>query len=284
MNTRLLLVPLALCGIASAQDAKLRGGNTLACETYSFRDMIRVGKLDMTTIPAFYKEQGIRGISYNDMFFKTLDDAFIDQVKAAVKQAGRVVTCYVIEGNLAIADETKRKAQIGADKQKMRAAARLGAPVVRINVGNTGKENVDDTLGVERVVAAFKNDLLPLAKELKLKISIENHGGVSKTAANIVKIIKETDPKWVGSLVDFGNFPAANRYEEIQAVVPYAFVTHVKVNEFDEKGEARDYDFPRVLKMLKQVKYKGPISIEYEGKGDPVEGVQKSKALIVKYW
>jgi L-ribulose-5-phosphate 3-epimerase len=195
-----------------------------------------------------------------------------------------VVTCYVIEGNIAIADEAKRKAQIEADKTKMRAAHRLGAPVVRINVGNTGRVNVDDTLGVERVVAAFNNELLPLAKELKMKISIENHGGVSKTAANVVKIIKATDPKWVGALVDFGNFPPDVRYSEIETVAPYAFVTHVKIGSFDEKGEATDYDFPRVLKMLKKVHYKGPISIEYESKGDPVEGVRNTKALIVKYW
>ncbi|HWQ54531.1 MAG TPA: sugar phosphate isomerase/epimerase family protein [Bryobacteraceae bacterium] len=283
MNSRVLLIPLVLAAAAFAEDPKLRGGNLLACETYSYRELIRSGKLDMVSVPAFYKEQGIKGISYNDMFFQSLDDAYLDQVKAAVKRANRVVSCYVIEGNLAMADEAKRREQIEADKKKMRAAHRLGAPVVRINVGNTGKEGVDDTLGVERVVAAFK-ELLPLAKELKLKISIENHGGVSKTAANIVRIIKETDPKWVGSLVDFGNFPADVRYPEIEAVAPFAFVTHVKVNNFDEKGEATDYDFPRVLKSLKKVNYKGAISIEFEGKGDPVEGVQKSKALIVKYW
>lgn len=284
MKLKAVILLVGMCGLGLAQDAKLRGGNMLACETYSFRELIRTGKLDMTTIPEFYKQQGIKGISYNDMFFKTLDDAYLDQVKAAVKKAGRVVTCYVIEGNLAMADETKRRAQIEADKQKMRAAARLGAPVVRINVGRTDKqENADDTVGVERVVAAFK-ELLPLAKELKLKMSIENHGGVSKTATNIVKIIKATDPKWVGSLVDFGNFPPENRYAEIEAVVPYAFVTHVKIMEFDANGEAADYDFPRVLKMLKANRYKGPISIEYEGKLDAVEGVQKSKALILKYW
>lgn len=283
MNSRLLLIPLVLAAAASAQDARLRGGNLLACETYSYRDLIRDGKLDMLSVPEFYKQEGIKGISYNDMFFKSLDDAYLDQVKAAVKKAGRVVSCYVIEGNLAIADETKRRAQIEANKQKMRAAARLGAPMVRINVGNTGKEGVDDTLGVERVVAAF-NELLPLAKELKLRISIENHGGVSKTAANIVRIIKATDPKWVGSLVDFGNFPPDVRYAEIEAVAPYAFVTHVKVNNFDANGEAVDYDFPRVLQTLKKIRYKGPISIEFEGRGDQVEGVRKSKALILKHW
>ena len=283
MKRILILLPLVLCSLMPAQEPKLRGGNILASETYSYRDLIRAGKLDMLTIPAFYKEQGIPGISYNDMFFKTVDDAFIDQVKAAVKDAGRVVIGYVIEGNLAMADEAKRSAQVEADKRKMRAAARLGAPVVRINVGTTGAENADDTLGIERVVKIFNEELVPLAKELNIKISMENHGGVSKTAANIVKIIKATDPKWVGALVDFGNF-RESRYEEIPIVAPYALVTHVKVNVFDEKGEAAEYDFPRVLEMMKKTHYKGPISIEYEGKGDPVEGVQKTKALILKYW
>jgi L-ribulose-5-phosphate 3-epimerase len=275
---------MALCSLALAQEPKLRGGNILASETYSYRDLIGSGKLDMLTVPAFYKEQGIPGISYNDMFFKAVDDALIDEVKAAVKKAGRVVTCYVIEGNLALADENKRRAQIDADKRKMRAAARLGAPVVRINVGTTGPENADDTIGVDRVIRIFNEELVPLAKELNIRISMENHGGVSKTAANIVKIIKATDPKWVGALVDFGNFPIANKYTEVEMVAPYAFVTHVKVNVFDEKGEAAEYDFPRVLETLKKNNYKGPISIEYEGKGDPVEGVQKTKALILKYW
>jgi L-ribulose-5-phosphate 3-epimerase len=289
MKRSFALLPLALCSLAPAnnlhgQSTKLKGGNILSAETYSYRALIKAGKLDMLTIPAFYKEQGIPGISYNDMFFKTVDDAFIDQVKSAVANAGRVVTCYVIEGNLAMADEAKRREQVDADKKKMRAAARLGAPVVRINVGNTGKEGADDTLGVDRVIKIFNEDLVPLAKELHIRISMENHGGVSKTAANIVKIIKATDPKTVGALVDFGNFPLPQKYDEVAIVAPYAFVTHVKVNEFDDKGEASQYDFPRVLAMLKKTHYKGPISIEYEGKDDPVEGVQKTKALILKYW
>jgi len=279
MRRNLIYLMWALCSLALAEDPKLRGGNILASETYSYRDLIRAGKLDMLTVPAFYKEQGIPGISYNDMFFKTVDDAFIDEVKAAVKKAGRVVTCYVIEGNLATADESRRAAQVEADKKKMRAA-----PVVRINVGATGSESTDSTEGVDRVFKIFNEELVPLAKELNIRISMENHGGVSKTAANIVKIIQATDPKWVGALVDFGNFPSEHKYEEVAAVAPYAFVTHVKVNVFDEKGEAKEYDFPRVLGMLKKNHYKGPISIEYEGKGDPIEGVQKTKALILKYW
>jgi len=284
MKAKLLFLALVCGAIASADDPKLRGGNILACETWSFRDLIRSGNLELTAVPAFYKEQGIPGVSYNDSFFKTTDDAYIDQVKAAVAAAGRVVVSYIIEGNIALADESRRRQQIEADKQKMRAAARLGAPLVRINVGATGRENADDTLGIDRVIQAFNQDLIPLAKELNLRISIENHGGVSMKAANVVKIIKGTDSKWVGALVDFGNFPLQHKYAEVELVAPFAFATHVKVNVFDDSGEAKEYDFPRLLSMMKQNHYQGPISIEYEGKGDPVEGVRKTKALILKYW
>jgi len=284
MPIPILLSALLFGSLAWAEDATLRGGNVLSCETYSYRQLIGAGKLDMVSAPAFYKQEGIKGISYNDSFFKQRDDAYVDQVKAAVKAAGRVVTCFVIEGNLAQPDEAKRRQQIEYDKAGLRMAHRLGAPVVRINVGNTGGgPEADATVGVERVIAAFK-ELLPVARQLKIRLAIENHGGVSKTAANIVKIIQGTDPKWVGAMVDFGNFPDAVRYEEVAKVAPYAFVTHVKIIEFDERGEAASYDFPRVLNMLKAQKYKGSLSIEYEGKGDPVEGVRKSKALILKYW
>ena len=277
-------VLVLLVSVAVAEDPSLHGGNMLSCETYSFRELIRAGKLDMLAVPEFYKELGIKGISYNDLFFKSLDDDYVDQIKAAVKQANRVVTCFIIEGNLALADENLRKKQIEIDKQKLRVAHRLGAPLVRINVGSTGKqENADDTLGLERVVAAFK-EILPTAKELGIRVSIENHGGVSRKADNVVKIIQATDPKWVGALVDFGNFPPDVRYEEIPKVAPYAFSTHIKVGGFDANGEATGVDIPRIFAMLKKHNYKGPLSIEYEARGDPVEGVKKTRALILKYW
>jgi L-ribulose-5-phosphate 3-epimerase len=146
--------------------------------------------------------------------------------------------------------------------------------------GATGKEeNADDTAGVDRVIAAFQ-EMLPLARELKVRISIENHGGASRSAANIVRIIKATDPKWVGALVDFGNFPEEILYDEIAKVLPYAFAIHVKTRD---GGEAA-YDIDRVFRMLKAQQYKGALSIEFGGKGDPMEGVQKSRELILKHW
>ena len=157
------------------------------------------------------------------------------------------------------------------------------APIVRINLGTTGDIERDKTIGVQRCIEAF-NKLIPLAKELGIKITIENHGGVSKTADMILDVIKGTDPHWVGSCLDFGNWADDVRYSESEKLVPYAYHVHAKTHEFNEQGEDINKDYKRLLQMLKDADYKRAVSIEYEGPDDQIEGVKKTRDLILKYW
>ncbi len=276
------IIALMVCGLLWGEDVALRGGNVLACETYSFRGPLLAGQLDVFAIPQLFKKQGIKGISFNERYFTSRDDAYIDRLKAATKEAGRTIVALQADGNLALADEAKRKLEVAHYKESLQIAQRLGAPLMRINAGVQAKGE-DDALGVQRLIASVK-EMLPLARQLKVRIAIENHGGVSARADNLIAIIRGTDPKWVGALLDFGNFPADIRYEEIQKLAPYTFGTHVKVGEMDERGDIKNYDVARVFKILKARKYKGSLSIEYSGKNDPMEGVPKSRDLIRKYW
>lgn len=279
-----LLAVAIIVPSAAARAPKAPTQPILSCETYSLRDLYAQGKLTLEQTPALLKELHIPGITFNDMFFgdRYKDKAYLDTLKRAVKDAGCVVTGFIIEGNLAGGDENARKRQIQEDMEKMRAAAYLGAPVCRINLGGVSRGE-DEAVGTERVIAAFK-EMLPLAKQLNLKITIENHGGVSGQADNILKIIKATDPKWVGSCLDFGNWPDSVRYQECQKLAPYAYHVHAKAYRFDENGESVGVDFGRILSMLRAVKYNRAISIEFEGAGDPIEGVKKSRDLVVKDW
>ena len=281
---------LVMCSSAMAapkvdvKDGVLPGGNLLALETYSLRELFGKGELDMLTFPAKTKELHIKGLALNDMFFKSWDEAYLTQIKDAAKAQGRVIVAFIMGGGLATGDEAARKKNIEEISRKMKVAHFLGAPVVRIDLGGTGQgQEADDTVGVERVIAGFK-ELLPLAKQLKIKMTIENHGGVSKSADNILRIIKGTDPKWVGSCLDFKNWPKDLFYESNEKLAPYAYHTHAKSHNFGPDGEETDISYQRVLAMLQKVHYKGPISIEWEGGGDPIVGVEKTRDLIIKYW
>ena len=271
-----------LCSTGYARRAKKVP--ILSCDTYSLRDYFGAGKLDYLTVPKVLKDMGIGGITYNTIWMKSYDDAYLDTIKKACADAGMKITGFIIEGNIATLDDAARDKQIADDIMKLKAAAYLGAPIVRINLGGTGKgEAEDDTVGAQHCIDAF-NQMLPLAKKLNVKITIENHGGVSKKADTILKVIKGTDPKWVGSCLDFGNWPSELRNSESATLASYAYHVHAKCHEFTPDGEAVDMDYKYLLGLLRKAKYTGAVSIEFEGSGDQIEGVKKTKALILKYW
>lgn len=284
IQTHLLITVLlgVMCSAGTAAEG--RKMPILSCETYSFRDLMNSGKLDYLTVPKLLKDLGIPGITYNSIWMKSYDKPYLDSIKKACKDAGITITGFIIEGNVATLDDEARKKQIEEDIKQLKGAAYLGAPVVRINLGGTGKgQEVDDTVGVERVIDAF-NQILPIAKQLGVKITIENHGGVSKNADAILKVIKGTDPAWVGACLDFGNWPPEARNRESAKLAAYAYHVHAKCREFAPDGEAVGMDYKYLLGLLKRANYTGAVSIEYEGGGDQVEGVKKTAALIRKYW
>jgi sugar phosphate isomerase/epimerase len=257
--------------------------HVLSDETYSLRELIKEGRLDLLTAAEFHKGLNIKGVSLNDLYFKSWDRDYLDRIKESFKANDRVITCLIMEGNLATADEDKRKKQIESNTAKLKAAGYLGAPVVRMNLGGVGKGEDDRKEGVDRCVAAFR-ELLPLAKDLGVRITIENHGGVSGTVEGILAVIKGTDPKWVGSLLDFQNPPVHFKPEVFAQLAPYAYHVHAKVKDFKPDGEAVDADYGRLLGILKTEKYPGAVSVEWEGRGEAVEGVKKTRDLILKHW
>jgi sugar phosphate isomerase/epimerase len=255
----------------------------LSNETYSFRTLYAENKVTHHTIAEFHKGLNIRGVSLNDLYFKSWDKEYLDKILETFKANDRKITCLIMEGNLATADAARRSQQIESDIAKLKAAGYLGAPVVRMNLGSVGAGERNEKEGVDRCVAAFKQ-MLPLAMDLGIRITIENHGGVSGTVESIVDVIKGVDPKWVGSNLDFGNAPVSQQPEVFEKLVPYAYHTHAKLEDFKEDGEATNSDFGKLLGMLKTAKYAGAVSIEWEGKGEAVEGVKKTRDLILKHW
>jgi len=269
----------------STTEYYLKGGGILGSETYSFNTLFKKGELTLEQAPALFRKLGLQGIALNALYVKSWDRDALDRIKQAVRREGRIVTAFIIEGNLISDDPAANQKQLEEDRKQMRAASYLGAPLVRINVGRTGRgDAADQSEGVDRAIAAFR-ELLPLARELNLKITIENHGGASKTADSILRIIKGTDPAWVGSCLDFGNWDATqDRYAEAAKLAPYAYHTHVKAFAFDKFGEESTIDYRKALHYLVETGYGAALSIEFEGKGDPIEGVIKTRDLMVKRW
>ena len=237
----------------------------------------------MEQVPALLKDLNIKGVVWNDIFMKSWDKPYLDSLKKAAADNGILTAGMIMEGDLSGDDDAARRRQIEENKRKLAAAAYLGCPVVRMNLGGSGDDQKDSTLGVQRVIEAF-NEILPLAQKYNIKITIENHGGVSKKADWILAVINGTDPKWVGSCLDFGNWSDDVRYAETRKLATYAYHVHAKTHNFGNDGEETQVRYGRVLGMMKHAGYNRAVSIEFEGGGDQVEGVKKTRDLIFKYW
>jgi sugar phosphate isomerase/epimerase len=140
----------------------------------------------------------------------------------------------------------------------------------------------EDPNTVKLAIRSFKK-LIPTARRTGVKLTIENHAGISYNPDNILRIVLGSDPEWVGTLPDLGNIRATERYQRLGKLFPYAYYVHIKTYEFTPEGEDTKIDVGRCIRMLKDLEYQGVIAIESEGAGEQYECVRKSKALIERY-
>ena len=133
-------------------------------------------------------------------------------------------------------------------------------------------ELVTEKLASERKVQEAAERERRQAEELRAKVE------------SILGVIQGSDPKWVGSNLDFGNPPVGHKPEVFEKLVPYAYHTHAKLADFKDDGEATNSDYGKLLGILKAAKYAGAVSIEWEGKGEAVQGIKRTRDLILLHW
>ena len=182
-------------------------------------------------------------------------------------------------GGLSDADKDVRDAAVNAAKAWIDVAVAIGSKSVRCDPGKMNPEDLASTVESYKRLAAY-------GRPKGVHVIIENHGGVgSEHPEELVKLFKLVGAEAVGALPDFGNFPDEETRERGLAVLfPYAeVVCHAKGLDFDSAGTETKYDFPKCIEISKKAAFKGIYSIEYDGPGEPYEGVQKTLDELLKY-
>jgi sugar phosphate isomerase/epimerase len=127
------------------------------------------------------------------------------------------------------------RASYGSGEQQLSdllgAAAVVGSPIVRCLLGGQAErlgpvsfgEHVDECLRVVRAVA-------PLAKELGIKIAVENHGAVDFLARGLRAFVEAAGTDYVGACLDTGNatFGAEDPMLTAEILAPYVVATQIR--------------------------------------------------------
>ena len=88
-----------------------------------------------------------------------------------------------------------------------------------------------------------------------------------------MRVISEVGSEWLGTCVDFGNFPRdENRYTGINLLLERAVHVQAKTLRFNSKGEESSIDYQRCMQLLNDHSYNGTLAVEYEGPQDGLHG------------
>ncbi len=149
--------------------------------------------------------------------------------------------------------------------------------------------------GLEMIVGVPNHELLELVNEkiisTNIKLAIHNHGPGDKlysSPGDVYEKIKNFDPR-MGMCIDIGHVQRIhqNPVEMIEKYKNRLFDIHIKdVAQESEADSAIEIgrgiiNIPKVLKMLKKIKYKGNIAFEFEKDGnDPLPGLAESVGYV----
>jgi sugar phosphate isomerase/epimerase len=222
----------------------------------------------------FCAAQQLGGCELTAYYFpKDVTSEYLLGIKERCFRLGLSISGTAIGNNFCVASPEELEKQLQMTRDWIDYSAIMGAPVIRIFAGTVPKGETIEAAR-SRCVAAI-NEALKYAAKKGVCLALENHGGITATPEELLAIVSAVDPSpWFGVNFDSGNFRTSDPYADLARIAPYAINAQVKV-EIAPDGKKQEADLPRILQILKDARYRGFVTLEYEAAEDPFVAVPK---------
>jgi sugar phosphate isomerase/epimerase len=271
--------PLAMSAGAVSMDPIKRVGPArmkLSLAAYSFRTFLEGAKKSMTLddfvdLASTYDLEGVEPTSY--YFPDPATPAYCRALRRHAFVQGLAISGTAVRNTFTHPSGPQLEREIDHVKRWVDLAAELHAPTIRIFAGDLQKGTSEADARKWCVDAIHR--ACEYAGTRGVILALENHGGIVTTPDQLLAIVKEVRSDWFGVNLDTGNFRGADPYAELARLAPYAVVVQVKTEVSSTAGGRREADFARVIQMLRDIKYRGFVVLEYEAKEDPRQAVPR---------
>ncbi|HMP37446.1 MAG TPA: sugar phosphate isomerase/epimerase family protein [Phycisphaerales bacterium] len=238
---------------------------------------------------------GFDGVEILHRMMPTEENAYLQELKHRAFVNGVALMGFSIHQGFVSPDPDVRQRNVEHTLRCIELAYRMGIPTLRLNTGRWGTiASFDDLManrGIEPALEGHTEDeafawcidaigkLLPKAAECGVCMGLENHWGLGRTAAGVLRIIEAVRSPWLRATLDTGNF-LEDMYPQMERMAPETVLVQAKTYYGGGEWYDLDIDYARVASILRAVDYRGWISLEYEGKGDPAAEVPRSLAML----
>jgi L-ribulose-5-phosphate 3-epimerase len=269
-------------------------GNRLGTSTYSFWHFAEE-KVPIEYVIEQAHRLGLDGVEILHVQMASEENQYLQRLKRRAFELGLDIYCLSIHQDFVSPDPEERQRNIDHTLRCIEVAHKLGAPSIRLNSGRWGTVDSFDALmargGIEPPIPSYSEDdafewviesiqqCLPRAEDRGVVLALENHWGLTGTPEGVNRIAEAIDSEWLRVTMDCGNFPD-EPYEKLALIAPRAVLVHVKTYFGGGEWYTLDLDYGRIAEILRQVGFTGYISLEYEGREDPLTAVPKSIDLM----
>lgn len=287
--------PRAASLVASEDETTAAYGNRIAVSTYSFWQFKHADLRDVEACINRSAEMGFDGVEILHRQMENEENAYLQRLKRAAFVNGIDLCGFSTHQGFLSPDEAVRKKNIDHTIHCIELAYQLGIPTMRVNTGTWGtSKNFDELMknrGIESPLEGYNDEdgfgwvidslekCLPTAERCGVLMGLENHWGLGRTPEGVMRVVKAIDSPWLQVTLDTGNF-LEEPYDKLEQLAEKAILVQAKTYYGGGLWYELDLDYPRIAKMLQRYKYRGYVSLEFEGREDPRTGIPKSLTML----
>lgn len=192
-------------------------------------------------------------------------------------------------------DRELRKQNVDRTIGQIELAYQLGIPAMRVNTGRWGTSGSFDELmrnrGIEPPLDGYSDeDAYPwviesleacvrVAEKCGVVLGLENHWGLGLTPEGLLRIVDAVDSPWLRVTMDTGNF-LEDPYDRLEQIAPQTAFVQAKTYYGGGEWYSLDLDYPRIADILRRHRYRGYVSLEFEGRDDPLTAIPRSLEML----
>ena len=249
--------------------------NDISLAEWALVEEIRAGKWKNLDFPRIAREDfGLNGIEFVNTLFESPTETYLKKLKQSAADYGvTMVLVMVDEEGDGAADTRAERKQFEINHRKwVDIAHYLGCHAVRTNC--RGPELCDKSEALKWAEESYQM-LLEYAAPSKMKIVIENHGGVSNDPEWMIELMRKVNNPLFGILPDWRNpMPEFDNYTYLEKTIPFA-------KGMSYRNQPTEELTAKMIRMCKDNGYRGWYGIESKGREEVQKGIQYLKKYLM---
>jgi len=269
--------------------------NRIGVSSYSFWGFNREDLRPIDICVEHAARMGFDGFEILQRQLLSTDRAELMKVKRRAFLLGLDLMGYSTHQGFLSPDKAKRREQIDHTIACLEQAYQLGIPTMRVNSGTWGTSGSFDELmanrGAEKPIEGFTEEdaygwvidaygeLAGEAETRGIIMGLENHWGLGRTAEGVKRVVDAVNSPWLRVTLDTGNF-LEDPYDRLAILAPDTVLVQAKTYYGGGVWYSLDLDYERIAGITRAAGFTGYISLEFEGKEDPLTAVPKSLEML----